>query len=229
MMRGVPKAVEVLAKTDEANESDHQERLDRARKDANLAQHEIDTGFPLVFSSAVVALWSLLEAVVRSTVVAWLKNEPKSFSSDPIAKLRIRVGDYEKLPQEERFHYIAELLEGESAAGLRNGVERFEALLKPFGLGGAVPERLRRDMFEFAQVRNAIVHRGGTTDRQLTIACPWLGLSIGEDLPIKRQNFDRYGDAAHWYVVLLICRVRIHFGADVDEHVQGVFSRYGAA
>jgi len=35
-----------------------------------------------------------------------------------LAKLRVRLGEYEQLTQEERFHYVAEMLETELAAGL---------------------------------------------------------------------------------------------------------------
>ena len=93
-------------------------------------------------------------------------------------------------------------LEAEFAAGLRNGVERFEVMLKPFGLDGSVPEKLRRDMFEFGQIRNAIVHRGGHVDRQLSNACPWLGFAVGEELPIGRINST---DTGKLHTTMLSC------------------------
>jgi hypothetical protein len=167
--------------------------------------------------------------MVRATIVAWLENDAQSFKIDVIGKLRVRVGEYETLGQDEKYHYIAQLLESEVAAGLRNGVDRFEALLKPFGLDGPIPEKLRRDIFEFGQIRNVIVHRGGHTDRQLSIACPWLEFPLGEELPVGRAHFDRYRGAAHSYVVLLICRVGERFGHDVTTRKEGVFLRYASA
>lgn len=224
----IPSAVAVLAKVEEKDKTtEHKQRLERVRKDAELAQREIETGFPIVFANATVALWSFLESMVRATLVAWLKNDSKAFQSDAIAKLRIRLGEYERLMQDERYHYVAELLEAELAAGLRNGVERFEVMLKPFGLDGSVPEKLRRDMFEFGQIRNAIVHRGGHVDRQLSNACPWLGFAVGEELPIGRDHFNRYGEAAHYYVILLICRMGECFGKDMTDEKQSVIAKYG--
>ncbi len=219
LVRSIPNTVETLAAIKGQDDTpEHKYQFERATKDADLAQREVDAGFPLLFSNAIVTLWSLLEAMTRSTVVAWLRNDLNSYRADAIAKLRVRIGDYERLSLDDRFHYVAELLEGEVGAGLRNGVERFEALLKPFGLDGAIPERLRRDVFEFGQVRNTIVHRGGTTDRQLANACPWLGFSVGADLPIAKEHFDRYQEAAHSYVVVLMCRVGVKFGADANAH-----------
>ena len=227
-LRGLPKVVQVLADVDEKL-PDHDDRLADAKKQAELAQREIDSGFPLLYANASVTLWSYLESMVRATVVAWLKNDPSVWQVDIIAKLRVRLGEYEQLSQEERLYYVAELIEAETAAGLRNGAERFEAMLRPFRLDGSLPEKLRRDVFEFGQVRNAIVHRGGRTDRQLASSCPWLGLSPGTDLSVGREQFDRFQRATHNYVLLLICRVGERFGRDTTEHKQAVFAEYSAA
>jgi len=227
-LRGIPNIFQVLAEVDEKL-PDHDEQLASARKQADLAQKEIDLGFPLLFGNATVTLWSYLESMVRAALVAWLKNDLSVWQVDTIARLRVRLGEYEQLSPEERLYYVAELIESETAAGLRNGIERFEAMLKPFRLEGAVPAQLRRDMFEFGQIRNAIVHRGGRTDRQLTNSCPWLNLSLGSDLPIGREQFNRYRRATHNYVLLLICRVGEQFGRDTTQHRQAVFAEYGAA
>ncbi len=102
-------------------------------------------------------------------------------------------------------------------------------MLKPFGLDGAVPDKLRRDMYEFGQIRNVIVHRGGYADRQLSNACPWLASAVGQELPISGDHFNRYGAAAHSYVLLLICRVAERFGKNMADEKQSGFSEYGAA
>ena len=232
LLRGIPNTVGTLAAIKEIGGEkeapEHKDQLERARKDADLAQREVDSGFPLVFSHAIVTLWSLLESTTRATVVAWLRNNPDSFRAEAIARLRVRIGEYEQLVDEERYYYIAELLEGELGAGIRNGVERFESLLRPFGLDGAIPERLRRDMFEFGQIRNTIVHSGGVTDRQLTTACPWLGFSVGVDIPITGEHFHRYQEAAQSYSVVLMCRVAVKFGGDVSAHATKVLAKYDA-
>lgn len=229
LLRSIPNTVETLAAIKGQEDApDHKDQLERARRDAELAQREVDADFPLVFSHAIVTLWSLLESMTRATVVAWLKNDRSTYAAEAIAKLRVRIGEYEQLSNDDRFHYVAELLEGEVGAGIRNGVERFEALLKPFGLDGQIPDGLRRDVFEFGQVRNTIVHRGGITDRQLASACPWLGFSVGTDLPITKEHFYRYQEAAHSYVVVLMCRVGAKFGADASAHAKKALAKYDA-
>lgn len=230
-LQGIPIIFELLAERGvkvDTDEHKQQQRLAMAQKDVDLAQREIDSDFPIVYANAMVALWSFLESMIRATLVAWLKNDPSAWQADAIAKLRVRLGEYERLAQDERYYYVAEILESETAAGLRNGVERFEVILKPFGLDGSVPGRLRQDMFEFGQVRNAIVHRGGHADRKLTGSCPWLNFKVGDELPIRREHFDRYSNAAHYYVLLLLCRVIEHFDKDVPEQRQAVFAKYGA-
>jgi hypothetical protein len=143
--------------------------------------------------------------------------------------LRIRLGEYEQLSENERHQYVAELLEADLAAGVRNGVDRFETMLRPLALDGPIPRSLRRDIFEFGQIRNAIVHRGQLADRQLSKACPWLALAAGQDLPTSRLNFERYMRASHAYVILLICRAGAKFGKEMDKERTGVLSEYADA
>ena len=114
-----PELIEATAEAlKKVDTEDHKNQLKSAREDAELAQHEIDTGFPLLFSHATVALWSFLELMLRATVVSWLRNEPKTMQNEIFAKLRVRLGEYEQLTEVERLHYIAELLEGEVASGM---------------------------------------------------------------------------------------------------------------
>jgi hypothetical protein len=229
MARAVPKAVDAIAKAEGTyGTAEHELQRERAHRTSELARREVDSGFHLIFSFATVALWSLLESMLRDVVVSRLKNDPKAFQGEALGRLRIRLGEYEQLAQEDRYHHVAELLEADLAAGLRNGVDRFEVMLRPFALDGPVPGPLRRDTFEFGQVRNAFVHQGWKADHQLSKACPWLGLVVGQELPLGRDHFERYLRASHHYVILLTCRVGEQFGKDMEEERKAVFSEYGS-
>lgn len=229
-LTALPELINALAhRNRNDNSKNYEARLSAARKNAELAEREIRDDFPILYSVATVAIWSYLEAMLRTTIVSWLRNDPESFKIELIAKLRVRLGEYEQMSQDDRFNYVAELLEAELAAGIRNGVERFESMLKPFRLDGEVPEKMRRDLFEFGQVRNAIVHRGAHADRQLVGACPWLGLSVGSELNLNRASFSVYLTAAHEYVILLLCRVCERFGENMAESRKSVLDRYNAA
>src|SRR5262249_16660591 len=143
------------------------EMMDRANKEAELAQREIDQEFPLLRAQAAIALWSALEACVRLFVARWLQNHKPAMEVDAIQKLRVKIEEYERLEGEDRFFYILDRLEQELSTPLRSGVIKFEAILEPFGLSGTVEQRVRRDIFELNQVRNALMHRGGFADRRL--------------------------------------------------------------
>lgn len=217
MVRGVPGLVEALAKADTpANDPDTASRLDDAKKMARLADREIDQGFPVLHSQAMVTLWSMLENAVRLFVARWLEHEPAALHVEAIQRLRVRIGEYESLKGEDRFFYILDMLEREIGASLRVGVSRFESLLEPFGLDGAIDGRIRRDLLELSQVRNVHVHRGGVADRRIVETCPWLALAIGTKVTVHRDSFMRYYEAVHDYVLEVICRVGERFGRDMS-------------
>jgi hypothetical protein len=167
-----------------------------------------------------------LGSAVLEFVTEWFENQPDALQTEPVCKLRVRVGDYELLRADERFAYLAALLDREVSAGIRNGTERFESLLRPLGLDGPVPKSLAKDIFELGQVRNGVVHRGGRVDRKLAESCPWLDLKPDDELKVSQDMFRRYSVAATQYLILLICRVGERFGVDMTENRQQVFMQY---
>jgi hypothetical protein len=176
-----------------------EELLASARSEADLAEREIASGFPLLHEQAIVSLWAWTESMVKSLLTAWLLNRPEAYSLAQIQRLRVSIGDYEPLDREERSFFIIELLDRELNAPLKQGCTRFESLLTPFGLSGPVQEKLARDMFELNQVRNLIVHRGGIVDRRFRANCPWLGLRLGDRFLVTQKNSAAYFESVLLY------------------------------
>jgi hypothetical protein len=148
----------------------------------------------------------------------WLRHEKRAMEIDIVQKLRIRLGEYERLDEEFRCFFIVDRIEQEVSAPLSSGVARFETLLTPFGLGGRVDESLKRDLFELSQVRNALVHRYGVADSRLVEACPWLKLKAGESIHLGSEHLRRYFEAVMKYNTELILRVGEYFGVDMSEY-----------
>ena len=216
MIRGRHQALKVLAEVDGKLE-DAKHELERAEKDKELAQREVENDFPLLHEQATIALWSSLEALVRSFLARWLANTPAAWQCDTVKKLRVRLGDYEGLEPLERCLWVVDLVDQEVSGPLRNGVTRFESLLQPFGLGGSVEPDCQRTLFELSQVRHVLVHRSGVVDRKLTEACPWLNLKAGDHLQVSHKMWRAYDGALGIYVLELIQRVRVHFGLGRHE------------
>ncbi|MCI0615105.1 hypothetical protein L0244_19105 [bacterium] len=111
-----------------------------------------------------------------------------------------------QVPEDERNEYILDLLHKELGTKLKVGVGRFESLLHAIGLGGGVHDLVRDSLFELAQVRNALIHRGGFADRKLIENCPWLNLNIGDPIRLTMEQFQRYSLSATWYMVEILMR-----------------------
>lgn len=213
MIRAVPKVVEVLAKVKQDDDpSTVEERLEKAKEEAELAQREVDTDFPLLHAQAVVSLWGGLESLIRVFLSRWITNEPKALGANQIKKLRMQFGEYESLDREERAYYVIDLLERELQSPLKQGVMRFETILDVFGLSGQIDEDVKKNLFEMYHVRNIIVHRRGLADRKLLNACPWLSLHVGDLVTIDRKCFRRYSNSVVSYIIELIVRVAVYFG-----------------
>ena len=162
-----------------ASDSNSLARRERVRRTAELAEREISSGFPMIHSQATVTLWGALEDLVRTFVATWFQQVPGALLKPPISRVKVELGDYESLSTEEKGLFVADCLDRSMSGPLKQGVNRFEALLEPIGLSGIVPEDVRRNIFELAQIRHVIAHRRGVADRRLLDACPWLAIPFG--------------------------------------------------
>ena len=214
-LRAMPEALEaleILRPEDHPQAESLRDDIEESKKEAELAQREVDEGFPLLHSQAVVSLWTSLEDLVRTFLATWLANEPSAKQVDAIAKLKMSLGEYERLEEEERCLYAVELLERELQSPLRHGVSRFESLLQPFELSGKIDSEVQKHIYELYHVRNVLVHRRGIADKKLVESCPWLGLAPGDEVVVTHNMYGRYSKAVMTYVVELIQRVRVHLG-----------------
>jgi hypothetical protein len=191
--------------------------LANAESHATFAKREIENGFPMLHANTVLAVWSHLEAGVRLFLARWLENEKTAFDLDAIQRMKIKIGEYERLEGEDRYFYIIDRLEQELSAPLKCGVNRFEAVLDTFGFGGKVDDQVQRDLFELNQIRNCLMHRAGRADRRFVDACPWLGLVVGQQLTVTPEATSRYIRSVLLYAIELVCRVGERFGKDMAE------------
>jgi hypothetical protein len=208
LLRGRHKGLTVLAELDGKLE-ERRESIEQAARDKELAQKEVDNGFPLLHEQAAIALWGSLEALVRSLVAAWLANKPEAWQVDAVRKLRVRLGDYEPLEPFERCLWVVDLLDHEIGGPLRWGVNRFECLLQPFGMSGSLEDEYQRTLHELSQVRHVLVHRRGIADKKLLDACPWLNVRLGDRVRVTHDMWHRYASTNVEYVAELLKRARV--------------------
>jgi hypothetical protein len=190
-------------------------RIEAADRRAKLAQREIESDFNLLHSQAVTSLWSGLEDVVRTFVARWLLNLPTTRTGSPWAELKVKVGEYEQLDDEQKAYHLVELIEQTTAASLKRGVNRFECLLDGLGLSGPLSEDLRDAIFEMKQVRNIIAHRRGIADRRFCQFCPDFQLAPGKMVLVSHKMWHKYFGAAHGYILEIVFRTGEKFG-DVE-------------
>jgi len=219
LLRAIPNTIEVLRITagEDEKEKYGEERLEQAKREAALAQSEVDNGFPILHAQTTISLWSSLESLVRTFLAAWLANIPDAKSCEELKKVKVRLGEYESLTSDDRYFYLLDLLEDSMGTRRRPGVGRFEELFNAFGLSSKVEENISKDLFELYHIRNVLVHRRGIADRKIIEICPWLNLSVGQHLNITHQSYKRYNKSIGEYVLELIQRTRVYFGLERYE------------
>ncbi|MEX0755689.1 MAG: hypothetical protein WD556_11330 [Actinomycetota bacterium] len=226
-LRGMPGMVEILAELHEDTSEETERRLADAKRSAQLAQSEVENGFPLIHRQAVLSLCSVIDALVWDICAAWLREVPEALRIPAIRGLTLEFGEFLELNESDRIDYLLRRLEQKTGADEGEGTSRFERLLTVFGLGGYLTETCRKNVFEMFKVRNVIVHRGGRVDSKLLRECPWLDGQAGEQIDIPHADVARFADAVEEYVAVLMLRVSVHFDSGIGSRSLAAYKESG--
>jgi hypothetical protein len=226
MSRGVPKMVEAVAHAsrDDADwdEESHKASLERAKKDAEFAANECDTGFPLLHDFTLVGMWGAFEAAIEDVVVAILSNEPQLLRADPLAKIRIPLAEFETLEKEDRMRILLRELQRTLRSDQKQGVTGFEAVLGAVGLSGKIKSEVSEGIWEMHHARNVIVHRRSCADRTFIAACPKLGVRIGDRISINHDLLGRYVNSLAAYATEIIYRIGARYGVEMGSRPESI-------
>jgi hypothetical protein len=176
-----------------------------------------------LYRQAAIALYSYLEATIKDLVIAHFKNTNLTDIKE-IANLKISIVDYDSLGKEARFDFIFEHYERILTAGIQYGPTRFEKLLSPIKLSGAINADVNRKLYEFAQVRNNCLHKGGKIDNYLLTSCPWLSLKLGESLILDKIKYEEYEQCVTLYLETIETRILSAFNENPSNF--SVFSPF---
>lgn len=201
---------EALADFDhsERKAKDGEEGIKQLREDAKFAEVEVERGFPLLHAHSLVGLWGAVEVLFEDVLVAWLVNKPQLLGHSSFRKIRVPGAQFTLLDKEEQMRVLARELQRSQAINQKRGVDRFEALLEPLGIGGTVDKEVKQSILEMYHVRNIIVHCAGVADRRIAEDCPWMKINVGELVPINGQVYSRYSHSLTQYVVSVVHSAR---------------------
>ena len=189
-------------------------RMSERRKSAEMAQAEIERGFPLLHSHALMGIWGALKSAVDDACLAHALANPGVLAEGKLAKVKVNAVDFLALDEPQRIQLI--LAEGRrlSASSLRIGVAQFEYALEDVGLDGAIDENIRNTLRIAKAMRNVIAHRAGKIDRRLVEDCPDLELKHGDALRISKPQIYSVVMAAIMYLLTIANRSRKHAGEE---------------
>ncbi len=203
--------------TDSVEGELQEEQRIEAHKQSSLATEEINKGFPFIFNQATILLYSHLESLIKEIITSFIKNNPDYITLKEFSTLKIQLSEYEGLNQDEKFDYIYFLYERAIAPGFFYGTKRFEALLAPIKMNGAVNSITEKNIFELAQLRNVLLHKSGRVDKTLIERCPWLNLKFGDKILVNHIQYKKYCDSVVAYNMTVFYRFENIYQVDLSE------------
>ena len=184
------------------------EKLERI---IELAQKDVETGFPVTTNQTIVSMWAGLEFLVQEVMFATLLAYPQKVNQIAGGNIKIKASELVLSDYEERLRVLVAKIEQSLEGEENQGVQRFETLLKTVGLSGPLDIEVRQLLNEIKEIRNAIVHRAGTVDKRLGDSTPHSGLEIGSPIRISAVTFRQYTAAVMAYAHAVRDRVGNQF------------------
>jgi hypothetical protein len=234
MLRAMPDVLEALApwnedssevtKLDKSVSDDEthpmKTEIETAKEEAGFAEKEVTSGFPLLHAHTLVGLWSAVEASIEDMLVAILLNEPVALESPVFSKLRVSLAEFERFGRAERMRFLLSEILRLPGNGGKQGADRFEVLLEPFGLSGPIEADVKKLMWEAHHLRNIIVHRAGFPDQRFITACPWVKVRPKEPVQITHIALRDYGVALAQYLLTIAHRLGVRYDVDIDARIR---------
>jgi hypothetical protein len=199
------------------SEEDYLREQNEAEMVETFAKKQRDKGFPYLYSLATVTLWSILETMVDDIAIEYLQNPQECPDSKLLSELKGPLLEFVQASPEERAEFLAGQLKQAVRASLHKGAERFESILKPIGLDGAIPDIVKKSLFELSEVRNVFVHRRGVADKRFRSNCPWFDAVTGKEISLTSSHFMRFHLASFWYALEMEARVARRGNKAPDE------------
>ncbi|MEO8015507.1 MAG: hypothetical protein ABI642_15305 [Polaromonas sp.] len=199
----LPYPVDALALVRKTPPEAASKQIEYAKTLACTAQREMETGFGSIFEMATVLLWGALETAVRDFVTLWLAKHPQARESDVLGRIKLRFADFTSLSTEELHESVVGQIERETAAHLKKGMDRFDALLSAARISVPVEAALRQPLLALSEVSNVLVHKAGTVDRRLAQSCPWLELKERGTMRVSRDRYMKYNRSVGNYAACI--------------------------
>ncbi|ALR30674.1 hypothetical protein ATE47_09105 [Chryseobacterium sp. IHB B 17019] len=216
MVATTSKISKLLMDIDGENE-DNLNKHYNAERLSKIAKDEIEANFPFLYAQASLMHYSFLEGCIKHLITTFIKNNNINTINE-FKNLKISLGEFLSLEEDEKNDYIFQLYEKNIAIGIQYGVTRFETLLAPIGLSGKVDKELAKTIFELSQKRNNILHRGGIADRFLIKNCPWLNYKLNDKIIVNNENYEKSFEAIIKYLSLIAIRIGEMRGKDMSKY-----------
>src|SRR5207253_978512 len=119
-----------------------------------FAKEELEFGSYYLYNLILISLWSTTEAKIDDITLKFILAVPRTLHRLEFSKLTAPVVEVLRMNRVQRAKHILHLYKEKINAPLKKGIGRFESVFEAIGLGGGVPDGVRRGFMEMSEIRH---------------------------------------------------------------------------
>jgi hypothetical protein len=181
---------------------------DQAKRIAERASREADTGFQHLFQQATISLWSAYEIAIDAFAVEWLLDAGGSVIDTPRAKklhVQIPITDaldwWERSEKRDFAREVIDAIKRDVNLSSGGNPAGFNKLLNAIGINFGFPDHSTiRVLWSY---RNLFVHRGRKADRRFLAQYPGNDVSLDDEVTVDSDKYIRFHHAVVDHIAMI--------------------------
>ena len=181
--------------------------LARKRKQLHF-QHkiindEISTGLPTLYTQALISLTARLEGLFKNVISVLLKKNKMLFETPLMRDIKLEISEFILRDEEDKYLWLAgELLEKVKMEKDRNRTEKFEKIMREFGIIIAENKTIKQALAEMIAIRNLHIHNSGVANLRFTKVIQ--NSQLNKKYIVSEKIYSHYHNFVTTYVGLLL-------------------------
>jgi len=155
------------------------------------------------YKTHLLEIYTLLEVCIKKIIIALIKKLDFNEHPKELRNIKISLSEFNSFDEDDKIEFLFNNLERNTNGGINYSLDRFENLLKVFGLNGPINKSIKKNILELSQIRNLLLHKDGYVDNHFKKKCPFSKYKNQKKINLDSSDLQKFRNSVYYYILLL--------------------------